>query len=305
MTSKNITVPLINEPVGEPTRQFEITLSDPTNGAFLGTTATAIVDITNPDLSTKPINISTRGLVQSGDDVMIAGFIIQGSNSKQVLIRGLGPSLTQRGVINALQDPTLDLRDQSGTQLAFNDNYKDSQEAAIEATLPPTDDNESAIVITLAPGTYTAILRGKANGVGEVEVYDLDSTSATHLINISTRAFVGSDDNTALIGGFIIDGQTSHNILIRAIGPSLTAYGVTGALADPTLDFYRGSQLIYSNDDWTTAPNEADIVATGAPPTDAKESALLLNVDPGTYTAVVRGKNGTTGVALVEVYEVP
>jgi hypothetical protein len=305
LTSKVVTITLINEPVGSPTRQFAINLSNPTNGAFLGTTASTVISIVNPDLSTKPVNISTRGLVESGDGVMIAGFIIQGNTPKQVIIRGLGPSLTQKGVINALQDPTLDLRDSSGAQLVFDDNYKDSQETEIEATgLAPTDDREAAIVVTLAPGSYTAILRSTTNGVGLVEVYDLDTTSATLLVNISTRATVGSDDNTALIGGFIISGQVSHQVMIRALGPSLTGAGVDGALPDPTLDFYRGSELILSNDNWKS-DNMAAIEATGLAPTSDKESAILVTLDPGSYSAVVRGKGSTTGIGLVEVYQMP
>ncbi len=305
VTSKVVNVTLINESVGSPTRQFLITLSNPTNGAFLGTTSSAIVSVINPDLSTKPVNISTRGLVQSGDGVMIAGFIIQGNAPKQVIIRGLGPSLTQKGVVNALQDPSLDLRDIGGAQLAFDDNYKDSQEAEIEATgLVPTDDREAAIVMTLAPGAYTAILRGTTNGVGLVEVYDLDTTSATLLVNISTRSSVGADDNTALIGGFIISGQVGHQVLIRARGPSLTSAGVDGALQDPTLDFYRGSELILSNDNWKTTDKSA-IEATGLAPSNDNESAILVTLDPGSYSAVVRGKNSTTGIGLVEVYQMP
>ena len=303
--SKVVNVTLINEPVGSPTRQFMISLSNPTNGAFLGTTSSTLVSITNPDLSTKPVNISTRGLVQSGDGVMIAGFIIQGNTPKKVIIRGLGPSLTQLGVVNALQDPSLDLHDGSGAQLVYNDDYREVQEAEIIATnLAPTDDRESAIVITLAPGAYTAILRGTTNGVGLVEVYDLDTTSATLLVNISTRTSVGADDNTALIGGFIISGQVGHQMIIRARGPSLTAAGVDGALQDPTLDFYRGSQLILSNDNWKTE-NKAAIEATGLAPTNDKESAILVTLDPGSYSAVIRGKNETTGVGLVEVYQMP
>lgn len=304
VTSQVIKVYLIKEPVGEPTRQFQITLSNPTNGAFLGTTSSTIINITNPDLSTKPTNISTRGLVESGDGVMIAGFIIDGPSTKQVIIRGLGPSLTQRGVVGALQDPTLDLRDAGGIQLLFNDDFAETQEADIAATgLAPTDSRESAIVATLAPGRYTAILRGKTNGVGLVEVYDLESTSGTHLVNISTRAMVGPDDNTALIGGFIVDGQVSQQMLIRALGPSLTAAGVDGALANPTIDFYRGSQLILSNDDWKS-DDQAGIQATGIPPADDKEAAILVTLDPGSYTAVIRGKNNSTGVSLVEVYQI-
>ncbi len=199
----------------------------------------------------------------------------------------------------------MDLRDIGGAQLAFDDDYKDTQEAEIEATgLVPTDDREAAIVVTLAPGAYTAILRGTTNGVGLVEVYDLDTTSATLLVNISTRSSVGADDNTALIGGFIISGQVGHQVLIRARGPSLTGAGVDGALLDPTLDFYRGSELILSNDNWKTTDKSA-IEATGLAPANDKESAILVTLDPGSYSAVVRGKNNTTGIGIVEVYQMP
>ncbi len=190
------------------------------------------------------------------------------------------------------------LRDAGGVQLAFNDDFAETQEAEIAATgLTPTDSRESAIVATLAPGRYTAILRGKTNGIGLVEVYDLESTSATHLVNISTRASVGEDDNGALIGGFIIDGQVSQQVLIRALGPSLSAAGVSGALANPTIDFYRGSQLILSNDNWKT-DDESGIAGTGIPPEDDKEAAILVTLDPGSYTAVIRGKNNSTGIGI-------
>ncbi len=305
VSSRTISVPLIKQPVGSPTRQFRITLSKPTNGAFLGTQASTIIEVINPDLSTKPVNISTRGLVQGGEGVMIAGFIIQGNSPKKVIVRGLGPSLLQRGVVGPIMDPTLDLRDGRGNQVAFDDDFNDSQAQEIAATnLPPDDDREAAIVATLPPGNYTAILRGKTDGIGQVEVYDLQSTSATHLVNISTRATVGPNDNSVLIGGFIIEGEVAQQVLLRAIGPSLGSNGVSGALADPTLDFYRGSQLILSNDDWKS-DNEAAIRATGIAPSNDKEAALLINLDPGSYTAVVRGKNGTTGVSLVEVYQMP
>jgi hypothetical protein len=132
----------------------------------------------------------------------------------------------------------------------------------------------------------------------------LESTSGTHLVNISTRASVGPDDNTVLIGGFIIDGQVGEQVLIRAIGPSLSSSGISGALADPTIDFYRGSQLIISNDNWKTS-DQTNIQNTGIPPPNDKEAALLMTLDPGSYTAVIRGKNNTTGVVLVEVYQLP
>ena len=164
------------------------------------------------------MNISTRGLVQTGDGVMIA-VIVQGDSTKQVIVRGLGPSLTQRGVIGALQDPTLDLAMRVATQSPLMITTKTARKPrSTPLRSRQTDDREAAIIATLAPGHYTAILRGKTNGVGEVEVYDLDSTTSTHFVNISTRAFIGPDQNTALIGGFIVDGQTSRQIMIRAIG---------------------------------------------------------------------------------------
>ena len=242
---------------------------------------------------------------------MIAGFIIQGDLPKRVIIRGLGPSLTARGVVNALQDTSLDLRDAGGTQIGFNDNWRDSNQQEITDTkLSPTDDREAAIVAVLSPGSYTAILRGTTNGFGLIEVYDLESTSSTHLVNISTRAQVEPDNNGALIGGFIIEGTEGQRVLIRAIGPSLKALEVEDALANPTLELYRGSQKILSNDDWKTQTGDdigsrADIEATGLAPKNDREAALLVALDPGSYTAVIRGKNNTTGVALVEVYQMP
>ncbi len=242
---------------------------------------------------------------------MIAGFIVQGQADEEVVVRGLGPSLTQKGVIGALTDPTLTLVDANGTQLAVNDDYASESTQDLQTLtdqgLTPTDSHESAIVADLPAGTYTAILRGKSDGFGLVEIYDITSTRVGNFANISTRATVQEGDNGAVIAGFIIQAPatgvgTPQKVLIRALGPSLTSAGVSGTLADPTLDLYRGSDLIMSNDDWQTG-DEAGIVSTGIPPTDPKESALLMTLDPGTYTAVIRGAGDTTGVSLVEVYQ--
>jgi hypothetical protein len=310
-TVQFITIPLPPQPVGQPTRQFRVELSNPRDGAVIGQLSSAIVNIINPDESTKPVNISTRGRVETGDAVMIAGFIIQGDQPKRVIIRGTGPSLTARGVLNALQDTSLDLRDAGGNQIQFNDNWRDGgQQEIIDTKLAPTDDREAAIVAVLSPGSYTTILRGRTNGFGLIEVYDLESTSSTHLVNISTRAQVEEGNNGALIGGFIIEGTEGQRVLIRAIGPSLKALEVEDALANPTLELYRGSQKIVSNDDWKTQAgngigSRGDIERSGLAPKNDRESALLLSLDPGSYTAVIRGKNNTTGVALVEVYQMP
>jgi hypothetical protein len=262
--------------------------------------------------SARQLNISTRMRVQSGDNALIGGFIITGTNPKKVIIRGTGPSLTPFGVPGALEDTTLELF-AGNTSLAFNDNWKDTQAAEIQATgIPPTDDRESAIVQTLAPGAYTAILRGKDNtaGIGVVEGYDLTSNIPTKLANISTRGFVEAGDNV-MIGGFIVgaglgnSGAGSARIVIRAIGPSLTQFGVANALQDPTLELHDGNgNTIGFNDNWQDS-QATEIQATGLAPTDEKESAIVRTLLTGAYTAIVRGNNSGTGVGLVEAYNVP
>jgi len=247
------------------------------------------------------VNISTRLRVETGDNVLIGGFIIQGNAPEVVLIRAIGPST---GIPGALPDPTLELHD-SSNHVVSNDNWRDSQQDLINATtIPPTDNRESAIVIGLDPGNYTAIVAGKngTTGIALVEAYDLgtaslDISGVARLANISTRGLVNTGDN-AMIGGFIIRGQITR-VIVRAIGPSLP---VPGALGDPTLELHDGNgALIASNDNWRS-DQEAEIIATGIPPSNDLESAIVRNLPPGNYTAVVRGRNNTTGVALVEVY---
>lgn len=254
-------------------------------------------------------NLSTRAITQTGDNVLIGGFIVQGTGSKHVIIRALGPSLTNAGVSGALGDPTLELHDQNGNTIAFDDNWQDDpdQATAIQNSgLAPTNPNESALAETLNPGSYTAIVRGvnSTTGVALVEVYDLDSQPApAQLANISTRAPVQTGDSV-MIGGFIIKGSQPTNVIVRAIGPSLTALGVVGALPDPTLELHDGQgNLIASNDNWQQDSLQAtQIQATGIAPSSALESALVLSLSAGNYTAIVRGGNNTTGVGLVEVY---
>lgn len=260
------------------------------------------------------MNVSTRGPVKIGEEVMIAGFIVSGDVPKRIVLRGIGPSLTPRGVVDAIADPALSLNNASGTLLAYNDDYSSAplgdRNTLASNRLTPTDPRESAIVATLDPGSYTAILRGKTNGNGMVEVYDIASTAAAKLKNISTRSRVDEGDNGAMIAGFIISAPpnqpgTTQRIVIRALGPSLRGFGVAGTLADTTLDLYRGSQLILSNDNWkTNAPGDQQTLqASGLIPASDKEAAIVTNLDPGSYTAVVRGKNNTVGVALAEVYQ--
>jgi Putative Ig domain len=252
------------------------------------------------------INISTRLLVGTSENVLIGGFIITGNTPKVVIIRALGPST---GLPGALQDPTLELHDSANPpHIVFNDNWRDTQQdLIIGTTIPPTDDRESAIVIALDHGAYTAIVAGKngTTGIGLVEVYDLgtaslDTSGLAKLANIATRGFVDTGDNV-MIGGFIIRGGDTR-VIVRAIGPSLTQFGITNALADPTLELRDSNAvLLFANDDWRSTQAQ-EIIDTGVPPTNDLESAIVQTLSPGAYTAIVRGKDNGTGVASVEVY---
>ena len=270
-------------------------------------------------------NISTRAFVQTGDNVMIGGFIVQGKGT-MVIIRAIGPELTQYGVPNPLYNPTLELHDGTGALIASNDNWqrtiiggiitRDQERDIIDSGHAPTDGRESAIIAYLGPGNYTAIVRGVDNmtGVGLVEVYDLSNNTNANLRNISTRSFVQTEDNV-MIGGFIIRGPYPKRVILRAIGPELSAppYNVPNALADPTLELHNVmGALIASNDNWQhtiiggviTRDQVQDIMQSGHPPTQPSESAIIADLPPGNYTAIVRGVNNTTGVGLVEVYDV-
>ncbi|MDP9098345.1 MAG: fibronectin type III domain-containing protein [Verrucomicrobiota bacterium] len=259
------------------------------------------------------LNIATRVEVLGGEQVLIGGLIVSGSDPKKVIIRGIGPSLSLNG---PLADPTLELH-QGSVTLSTNDNWKvndqtgQSQEAEVRATtVPPGNDLESAIVTTLTPGSYTAILAGKngGTGVGVIEVFDLAQAANSKLANLSSRGFVDTGDNV-MIGGLIVGGPSgdSARVLVRALGPSLTGAGVAGALPDPTLELHNGNgSLLATNDNWKTRPDgssqQAEIEATTLPPANALESALVRSLPPGNYTAVVRGVNNSTGIGLVEVY---
>jgi hypothetical protein len=246
-------------------------------------------------------NISTRLAVGTGDNVLIAGFIITGSQPKKLVLRGLGPSVP---VIANLGDPVLELHGSTAGLISTTDNWRDTQESEVKTTtIPPSNDYDSAMVKILNPGTYTAILsgRGATTGVGLVELYDLDGTVDSRLANISTRGVVGRDDNV-LIAGTIILGTGTTTVLFRAIGPSLQ--GVPNSLNDPTLELHNGQgSIIATNDNWQDS-QAAEIQATTIPPTDPREAAILRQLSPGTYTAIVRGKNNTVGVAVVEAYQI-
>lgn len=243
--------------------------------------------------------------VEAGDNVLIAGFIVEGSTSKKLIVRGIGPSLTAFGVGDALLDPTLELFS-GNTQLAANDNWAgNSNAAAIVATgLAPANPNESALLVTLAPGAYTTVLRGAngGTGIGLVEVYDLETAGSARVINISTRGFILTGENV-MIGGLIITGDSPSLLVIRAIGPSLNDFSVPNPLEDPLLELHSSNgDIIVTNDNWQESQRQA-LLDTGLAPSHEKESAILISLAPGNYTAVVRGADGGVGNGLVEFYK--
>jgi hypothetical protein len=255
----------------------------------------------------RAVNLSTRVAVTGGENVGIGGLIVQGPAPKRILFRGIGPSLSARGVAGALPDPRLEVFDQAGNSIAANNNWQETQAAEIIASgAPPTDMRESAIVLTLEPGSYTVVMSGNENtsGVGLVEMYDLNPAAGSTLTNLSARGRVGVGDDV-LIGGVIIEQGGDPIVVVRALGPSLAAAGVQDPLLDPMLELYdRDGTQIGVNDDW----QRGQAVATRATllaPTDDREAAITASLPPGNYTAIVRGKNDTTGVALVEVFRIP
>jgi hypothetical protein len=249
-------------------------------------------------------NVSTRLFVQDGANVMIGGFIISGDAPKDVIVRGLGPSLAAAGVSGAMEDPALRLFDSSGAVIGANDDWESDQEEMIEDTgLASTDTREAALVTTLAPGAYTVVVDAQNNvpGVALFDFFDLDPSSS-QLVNLSTRGRVETQDRV-MIGGFIIGGDQPTRVILRAIGPSLVPLGIADALIDPTLELYDGSgSLLMSNDNWRS--DQADeIRASGLAPVDDRESAIIATLNPGMYTGVVRGAGDSTGIALFEIYK--
>jgi len=294
---------------------YSFQVSFPNAGSFPyfcmvhGAMMTSSVEVTAAGPTATPTtslgNISTRLPVQTEDNVLIAGFIVTGTQPKKVIVRGIGPSLPFSG---ALADPFLELHDSSGQLLESNDNWIDSsnKQAIIDSALRPPNDIESAIVRTLpANGAgYTAILRGVNNGtgIGVVEAYDLDRTVDSKLANISTRGLVQTGDNV-LIAGVIVVGDSSQNVIVRAIGPSLS---LPGKMADPTLELRDGNgALLEANDNWGDSPNKQAIVDSAIAPSNPLESAIVrtLPANNAAYTAIVRGVNNTIGIAVVEVYQ--
>ena len=248
--------------------------------------------------------------VDTGNNVLIGGFIITGTAPKSVAVRGIGPSLGAFGVPDALADPTLELRGSNGALVLANDDWQSDPVAAGQLTalgLALQNPKESGLVTTVQPGSYTAVLAGKnqTTGVGLVEIYDTNAAAAAQLANISTRGFVLTGNNV-MIGGFILGGNSSTHVVIRGIGPSLAQFGILDFLADPTLELHDGNgAVLVSNDNWQDDPvSAAQLTALGLAPQNAAESGIYRSLPPGSFTAILAGKNGGTGIGLIEVYNV-
>ena len=248
--------------------------------------------------------------VETGDNVLIGGFIITGSAAKTVAVRGIGPSLSAFGIPDALADPTLELRASNGTLITQNDNWQDDPTQAAQLTalgLGLQDTHESGLIATLQPGaSYTAIVAGKNNttGVGLVEVYDTSRAAASQLANISTRGFVQTGSNV-MIGGFILGGGSNTRVAVRGLGPSLAQF-VSPVLENPTLELHNGNgTTLISNDNWQDDPVSAgQLTANGLALPDVHESGIFIALPPGAFTAILAGNNGGTGIGLVEVYNI-
>jgi hypothetical protein len=274
-------------------------------------TATAIAAATPTATPTAPptnaLNLSTRARVESGDRVVIGGFIATGNASKKVVLRGLGPSLARFNLTGLLSDPVIELRASDGSLILRNNNWKDDQRAQIEGGIfQPTDDRESVILATLPAAAYTVTLSGNNQtvGIGTVEIYDNDQEADAQLANISTRGFVQTGNNV-VIGGFQLGfGASSTRIAVRGLGPSLSQFGLSNILADPTLELHDSNgATLASNDNWLDDPVSAgQLTANGLALQDSKESGIFTSLPPGAFTAILAGKNGGIGIGTVEVY---
>lgn len=250
-------------------------------------------------------NISTRARVEPiQTHELIGGFIVTGNEPKTVLLRAVGPSLSKSSIFNPLRDPILELHTPDG--VITNDDWMDSQKAEIQGTgLSPSDNRESAILITLAPGTYTAVVRGKSSadaGVALVEVYDADLGADSTLANISSRGYVQTDDNRMIAGLFVGGGNGAGRVLIRGLGPSLSDAGIVDPIPDPTLIVNDANGVpVANNDDWA-ATQAYEIESTGIPPLNPREAAIVVTLKNGPYTAILQDAKGKPGVGLIEVY---
>jgi hypothetical protein len=261
-------------------------------------------------------NVSTRLPVGTGDNVLIEGFIVQGpaGSTKKILVRALGPSLVPFGIADALVDPALEIHDASSATVGTNDNWKTTQvgglitsDQGIEinaSQLAPSNDLESAIIANLSPGSYTAIVRGAGNmvGTGVVDAYDLSAASPARLANIATRGLIQPGDKLMIAGFIIQHGQV--RAVVRAIGPSLLAFGISNALPDTTLQLRdQNGVIVREDDDWRSDPQQAqELTSFALQPSNDLEAALIVTLPPGQYTAQVRGKPETIGIGVVQVY---
>jgi large repetitive protein len=285
-------------------RAFNSAGGSPASNALTVTPAPVVV---NP---ARLANISTRMQVLTGNDAMIGGFVIGGNATKTVVIRAIGPSLANYGVAGTLPNPTMQIiRMSDQSTIATNDDWANAPNAADLAAsgFAPSDPRESAVLITLGPGAYTAIVSGVGGttGVGIVEVYEVDAPTVP-LINISTRGQVRTGFDQ-MIGGFVVQGTGRQKVVIRAIGPSLANFGISGTLPNPVMQLVRlaDQATIATNDDWGSASNAAEIVASGFAPSNPLEATILITLDPGAYTVIISGSGGSTGVGIFEVYTVP
>ena len=314
-TSIDVQIPITDDIYREPSETFDVYVVFAQSGSP-GVPRTATVTVLDDDpqgplAPAQAMNISTRAPVESGDRAVIGGFIITGNNHKSVVLRGMGPSLAHAGLPPAqvLLDPVLTLHGPDGSVMTQNDNWKDdpAQRAMIEGTIyQPTDDRESVIVAILPPGLYTTVLTGKGqtSGIGLVEVYDSSRVADAQLANISTRGHVGSE-NDVMIGGFTLGGDPGNvRVAVRGLGPSLANAGLSNVLPDPVLELHNGDGTVMaSNNDWQSDPVSAgELTARGLALPDPRESGLFLSLPPGQFTAIVTGRNGGTGIGLVEIY---
>jgi hypothetical protein len=312
--SKQIEIPIHDDGYREPDETFQVDFvlyMACTSGTRSTTTVTIVDDDPQgPSPPAKALNISTRARVQTGDGIAIGGFIITGSEGKSVLIRALGPSLAQNGIPSnqALLDPVIRLNKGDGSFIDINDNWREWQaNKQLEGTVyEPKDDREAVLLMTLLPGAYTVWVVGKnqTQGIGLFEVYDLEGDNGAELANLSTRGYVG-EENDVMIGGFILGNEPgSVRVAVRGLGPSLADFGLKNVLPDPALELHDANGTgIATNDDWETDPTSAaQLIAHGLAPSDSKEAGIAVSLPPGAFTAILNGKFVGTGIGLVEVY---
>jgi hypothetical protein len=266
------------------------------------------------------VNLSTRAWVGTGDNLMISGFLVQGSSPKTVLVRAVGPTLGQFGIATPLVDPQIRVLNAQGVEVGFNDNWSAAPNhsavttaaAAVGAFSLPEGSKDAAMLITVQPGIHTLLITGvgATTGIALAEVYDCDSGKPCRLVNISSRTLVGGGDEVS-ITGFVVSGSGSRDLLIRGVGPSLAALGVSGVTANPKIALYNSNQqLVAQNDDWGTAPDVASLieimaeVGAFALPAGSADAAMVVTVSPGLYSIVVSGAGTAAGLSLLELYEI-